>query len=106
MTSAKCAEQFATALSTRGVTIGGAGGVGSIAVQLVRKLTDLTVIATASRPQTQSWVRDLGAHYVIDHTKPLAEILQKRAEKEIAWAKRCRIDRNKKAAFAKSAAGK
>jgi NADPH2:quinone reductase len=55
------------------VIIGGAGGVGSIAVQLARKLTGLTVVATASRPETQSWVRDLGAHHVIDHTKPLAE---------------------------------
>jgi zinc-binding alcohol dehydrogenase family protein len=52
--------------------IGGAGGVGSIAVQLVRQLTDLTIIATASRPDTQSWVRELGAHHVIDHRKPLA----------------------------------
>ncbi len=52
--------------------IGGAGGVGSIAIQLARTLTDLTVIATASRPETQSWVRELGAHHVIDHSKPLA----------------------------------
>ena len=52
--------------------IGGAGGVGSIAVQLARRLTKLTVIATASRPETQVWVRDLGAHHVIDHGKPLA----------------------------------
>lgn len=52
--------------------IGGAGGVGSIAVQLARKLTDLTVIATASRPETQAWARSLGAHHVIDHRKPLA----------------------------------
>jgi NADPH2:quinone reductase len=52
--------------------IGGAGGVGSIAVQLARKLTGLTVIATASRPETQDWVRELGAHHVIDHSKPLA----------------------------------
>lgn len=55
------------------VIIGGAGGVGSIAIQLLRALTDLTVIATASRPETQDWVRDLGAHHVIDHSKPLAE---------------------------------
>lgn len=54
------------------VIIGGAGGVGSIAVQLARQLTDLTVIATASRPETQAWARDLGAHHIIDHSKPLA----------------------------------
>ena len=52
--------------------IGGAGGVGSIAIQLARALTDLTVIATASRPETQEWVKQLGAHHVIDHGKPLA----------------------------------
>lgn len=52
--------------------IGGAGGVGSIAIQLARQLTDLTVIATGSRPETQAWIRELGAHHVIDHSKPLA----------------------------------
>lgn len=55
------------------VIIGGAGGVGSIAIQLVRALTDVTVIATASRPETQEWVKTLGAHHVIDHSKPIAE---------------------------------
>ncbi len=55
------------------VIIGGAGGVGSIAIQLVRALTNVTVIATASRPETQEWVKSLGAHHVIDHSKPLAE---------------------------------
>lgn len=54
------------------LVIGGAGGVGSIAIQLVRQLTDLTVIATASRPETVAWVRDLGAHHVVDHARPLA----------------------------------
>jgi NADPH:quinone reductase len=54
------------------LVIGGAGGVGSIAIQLVRALTDLTVIATASRPETVAWVKQLGAHYVVDHGKPLA----------------------------------
>ncbi|WP_112321411.1 zinc-binding alcohol dehydrogenase family protein [Oceanibium sediminis] len=53
--------------------IGGAGGVGSIAIQLLRAKTDLRVIATASRDETKAWVRDLGAHHVIDHSQPLAE---------------------------------
>jgi NADPH:quinone reductase len=53
--------------------VGGSGGVGSIAIQLVRALTDVTVIATASRPQTQEWVKALGAHHVIDHAKSLAD---------------------------------
>ncbi|WP_206239102.1 zinc-binding alcohol dehydrogenase family protein [Novosphingobium terrae] len=52
--------------------IGGAGGVGSIAIQLLRALTDLTVIATASRPETRDWVKELGAHHVLDHSQPLA----------------------------------
>ncbi len=52
--------------------IGGAGGVGSIAIQIARALTDLTVIATASRPETTAWVKELGAHHVIDHGQPLA----------------------------------
>ncbi|KQS75141.1 Zn-dependent oxidoreductase [Rhizobium sp. Leaf384] len=53
--------------------IGGAGGVGSIAIQLVRALTDLTVIATASRAETRAWVSELGAHHVVDHSRPLAD---------------------------------
>ena len=52
--------------------VGGAGGVGSIAVQLLSALTDMTIIATASRPGTQDWVRQLGAHHVIDHRKLMA----------------------------------
>ncbi|MFG1346600.1 zinc-binding alcohol dehydrogenase family protein [Xanthobacter autotrophicus DSM 431] len=52
--------------------VGGAGGVGSIAIQLARTLTDLTVIATASRPETQAWAKALGAHHVVDHSRPLA----------------------------------
>lgn len=52
--------------------VGGAGGVGSIAIQLARRLTDLTIVATASRPETADWCRELGAHHVIDHAKPLA----------------------------------
>jgi NADPH:quinone reductase len=53
--------------------IGGAGGVGSIAIQMARALTDLTVIATAARPETVAWVKEMGAHHVIDHTLPLAK---------------------------------
>jgi zinc-binding alcohol dehydrogenase family protein len=52
---------------------GGAGGVGSIAIQLAKTLTDLKVIATASRPETADWAKSLGADHVIDHSKPLAE---------------------------------
>ena len=57
--------------------IGAAGGVGSMLTQLAARLTNLTVIGTASRPETQAWVRDMGAHHVIDHSQPLAEDLQR-----------------------------
>ena len=52
--------------------VGGAGGVGSMAIQLARALTDLVVIATASRTETRNWVQRLGSHHVLDHSKPLA----------------------------------
>ncbi|KAG9407099.1 hypothetical protein AC1031_001741 [Aphanomyces cochlioides] len=45
----------------------GAGGVGSIAIQLIKQLTDLTVIASASRPQSSAWVTELGADHVVNH---------------------------------------
>jgi zinc-binding alcohol dehydrogenase family protein len=57
--------------------IGASGGVGSIMTQLASRLTSLTVIATASRPETQAWVKELGAHHVIDHSKPIAEELKR-----------------------------
>jgi len=57
--------------------VGAAGGVGSILTQLARRLTGLTVIGTASRPETQAWVRQLGAHHVLDHSQPLAAELQR-----------------------------
>ncbi|MEB0043216.1 MULTISPECIES: zinc-binding alcohol dehydrogenase family protein [unclassified Pseudomonas] len=55
--------------------VGAAGGVGSILTQLARQLTGLNVIGTASRPETHAWVRELGAHHVLDHSKPLNEEL-------------------------------
>jgi zinc-binding alcohol dehydrogenase family protein len=51
--------------------------VGSILTQLARQLTGLTIIGTASRPETQAWVTELGAHHVIDHSKPLSEELSR-----------------------------
>ena len=64
--------------------VGAAGGVGSILTQLARKLTKLTVIGTASRPESQQWVTDRGAHYVIDHTKPLSEELARIGIKQVS----------------------
>ena len=55
------------------LVIGGAGGVGSILIQLAKKLTSLTVVATASRDDTRAWVDKMGADHVINHRRPLAE---------------------------------
>jgi zinc-binding alcohol dehydrogenase family protein len=55
--------------------IGGAGGVGSIGIQLA-KIAGLRVIATASRPETVAWVKDLGADHVVDHSRPLRPQLE------------------------------
>lgn len=56
--------------------INGAGGVGSILTQIARRLTGLTVIATASRPETVAWCKAMGAHHVINHRNPLDAELQ------------------------------
>ncbi|HGJ5869061.1 zinc-binding alcohol dehydrogenase family protein [Arsenophonus nasoniae] len=55
--------------------VGAAGGVGSMLIQLARQLTKLRVLATASRPETQQWVSQLGAHAVINHKKPFSQQL-------------------------------
>jgi len=55
---------------------GGAGGVGSILIQLARRLTGLTVVATATRPESRKWCLDLGAHAVIDHALPMKEQIE------------------------------
>ncbi|MBU2979131.1 zinc-binding alcohol dehydrogenase family protein [Alteromonas sp. C1M14] len=52
---------------------GAAGGVGSVLVQLARQLTSLTIVGTASRPESQAWVKRMGAHHVIDHGGSLSE---------------------------------
>ncbi len=57
--------------------IGAAGGVGSILTQLARQLTGVTLIGTASRKETTEWVRSLGAHHVVDHSRPLPEELRR-----------------------------
>lgn len=52
--------------------VGGAGGVGSIAIQIASKVLGLRVVATASRPETRDWCTRLGADAIIDHGKPFA----------------------------------
>lgn len=55
------------------LVIGAAGGVGSIMVQLLKKLTNLTIIASASRPETTAWLKELGVDHVINHRNKLSE---------------------------------
>ena len=57
--------------------INGAGGVGSIAIQLAKKLAKLQVIATASRPETIAWCQELGADHVVNHRNNLADEIKK-----------------------------
>ena len=56
--------------------LGGAGGVGSILIQLAKKLTGLTVVATASRSETTAWVKKMGADHVINHHESLVDQLK------------------------------
>jgi NADPH:quinone reductase len=65
--------------------IGGAGGVGSVAIQLAKQLARLTVIATASRPASIKWVRELGADHVVDHTKDLGPELNAIGIREVDY---------------------
>jgi len=72
-------DRFGVTPETTGslLIVGAAGGVGSILTQLARQLTKLTVIGSASRDSTQAWVRELGAHHVVDHRQPLAAELKR-----------------------------
>ena len=65
--------------------IGGAGGVGSIAVQLAKKKAGLTVIATASREESAAWCRKLGADEIIDHHKPFAAEFKRLGADEVDY---------------------
>ena len=64
--------------------IGGAGGVGSIAIQLA-KMAGLTVVATASRPESAKWVLSLGADAAVDHRKPLPEQLASLGHQQVDY---------------------
>ncbi|WGF88004.1 zinc-binding alcohol dehydrogenase family protein [Marinivivus vitaminiproducens] len=57
--------------------LGGAGGVPSIAIQLARRLTGVTVVGSASRPESERWVREMGAHHVVNHARPLKAELER-----------------------------
>ena len=67
------------------LVLGGAGGVGSMAIQLVKTLTKLTVITTASRTESREWVERLGADHVVDHSRDLAKQLKQIAPDGIEY---------------------
>ena len=75
----------------RGKTIlilAGAGGVGSIAIQIAKQVAGLTVIATASRPASQNWCKSLGADYIVNHYH-LKEEMEKIGIKEVDYILDC-----------------
>lgn len=79
LTAAECIFDRLTIRENEGknrsiLIIGGAGGVGSIGIQLLSKLTRLKVIATASRPETEKWCRDHGADVVVNHHNLVEEL--------------------------------
>ncbi len=53
--------------------IGGAGGVGSIAIQLAKNVAKLTIIATASRAESKKWCGKMGADYIINHRQDMVK---------------------------------
>ena len=65
--------------------LAGAGGVGSMAIQLAKKLTNLTVIATASREDSVTWCKKMGADFVINHHNNIAEELEKIGHSEVNY---------------------
>jgi zinc-binding alcohol dehydrogenase family protein len=78
--------------------VNGAGGVGSILIQLARRLTGLTVIATASRPEAADWCTGMGAHYIVDHCQSLSEGLKALGISEVKYvAGLAATDRHQKA---------
>jgi len=57
----------------RVLVVGGAGGVGSMAIQLLKARTDAFVISTASRPESKAWCGSLGSDLVVDHSEDVVD---------------------------------
>lgn len=70
------------------LVIAGAGGVGSMTIQLA-KLAGVTVLATASRPESTAWVKHLGADHVLDHRRPLRPQLEAAGYKTVHYILNC-----------------
>lgn len=69
--------------------IAAAGGVGSLAVQLAKKLSSMSVIGTASRPETVAWVRELGADHTVDHRGDLQAALRELGHERVDYILCC-----------------
>lgn len=69
--------------------IGGAGGLGSMAVQFARQFSNCTVIATASRPESKAWCLELGAHHVIDHSGDIEAQLETLGYSDVPYILNC-----------------
>jgi zinc-binding alcohol dehydrogenase family protein len=69
--------------------IGAAGGLGSMAIQFARQFSNCTIVATASRPESQQWCSDLGAHHVIDHSRDLGEQLKSIGYETVPYILNC-----------------
>ena len=65
--------------------IGAAGGVGSILIQLVKQLTSLKVVATASRKESQEWAKELGADFILDHSKEFRPQLEEQGISSVKY---------------------
>lgn len=65
--------------------LAGAGGVGSIATQLAKKVVNLTVITTASREDSIKWCKNMGADFVINHHNDIEEELKKIGHPEVNY---------------------
>jgi NADPH:quinone reductase len=68
--------------------IGGAGGVGSMAIQL-GKLAGITVLATASRRESVAWAKQLGTDHVLDHRKPLRPQVEAAGHRSVDYIFNC-----------------
>lgn len=78
-------QESAGERATTLLVLGGAGGVGSMAIQLAAQLTDLHVVATASRVESRDHSLAMGAHAVIDHTAPLSTQLKALGRPQVAY---------------------
>ncbi|EDY38523.1 alginate lyase [Cyanobium sp. PCC 7001] len=67
------------------LVVGAAGGVGSMLLQLARALTGLTLVGTASRPESRAWALRMGAHHVVDHHRPLRPQLEALGIPAVQW---------------------